>query len=100
MEIQALLMDEKDNVVTCVKEVAAGEEVVYRCGEEYRKVTAEEDIPFCHKIALADLKEGEDVIKYGEMIGRTSKSVARGHWVSHNNIYSVPRDYESEFVEE
>lgn len=100
MEIQALLMDEKDNVVTCVKKVAAGEEVVYRCGEEYRTIQAEEDIPFCHKIALSDLKEGDDVIKYGEMIGRTPQPILKGHWVSHNNIYSVPRDYESEFVKE
>ena len=30
MEINALLMDEKDNVVTCVTEVAAGQDVVYR----------------------------------------------------------------------
>lgn len=32
MEINALLMDEKDNVVTCVTEVSAGQEVVYRKG--------------------------------------------------------------------
>ena len=30
MEINALLMDEKDNVVTCVTEVPAGQDVVYR----------------------------------------------------------------------
>ena len=28
--INAILLDEKDNVVTCVKEVQAGEEVTYR----------------------------------------------------------------------
>ena len=33
MEINALLMDEKDNVVTCVTEVAAGQDVVYRKGQ-------------------------------------------------------------------
>ena len=35
MEINALLMDEKDNVVTCVTEVAAGQDVVYRKGQEF-----------------------------------------------------------------
>ena len=30
MEINALMMDWTDNVVTCVKEVAAGETVAYR----------------------------------------------------------------------
>ena len=27
--------------------------------------------PFCHKIALVDLKQDEVVRKYGEMIGKT-----------------------------
>ena len=41
MEINALLMDEKDNVVTCVTEVAAGQDVVYRKGQEFCTVKAQ-----------------------------------------------------------
>ncbi len=93
-----MLMDLNDNVVTCVAQVPAGEKVVYRKGEEVCALTAEEEIPCCHKIALNDLARGEDVIKYGELIGRTTGPVKKGHWVSHHNIYSVPRDYESELV--
>ena len=100
MEVNALLMDPKDNVVTCVAKVAAGEEIVYRDEEKVCRLVAKEEIPFCHKIALADLKEGEEVIKYGELIGKTSQPIARGEWVSHNNIYSVPRDYESEMIKQ
>lgn len=100
MEINALLMDEQDNVVTCVKEVPAGEQVVYRKGDQILTVEAKETIPYCHKVALEDLPEGTDVLKYGELIGRTTVPVAKGHWVNHNNIYSVPRDYESEMVED
>ena len=66
MEINALLMDEKDNVVTCVTEVSAGQDVVYRKGQEFCTVKAEENIPYCHKVALVDLKKGDEVIKYGE----------------------------------
>ena len=33
MEINALMMDETDNVVTCVADVKKGMEVVYRKGE-------------------------------------------------------------------
>ena len=40
------------------------------------------------------------MMKYGELIGKTSCDVAKGHWISHENIYSVPRDYESEMVKE
>ena len=97
LEINALMMDITDNVVTCVEEVPAGGTVVYRKGKEICSLTAEETIPYCHKIALESLELGADVYKYGELIGRTSAPIAKGHWVSHQNIYSVPRDYESEY---
>lgn len=98
MEINALLMDITDNVVTCVNEVAKGNLVVYRKGEEICSLEAAEDIPYCHKIALTDIEEGAEVIKYGESIGETSEFIAKGHWVSHNNLFSVPRDYDSEMI--
>ena len=72
MEINGLLMDETDNVVTCVREVAAGEQVVYRKGEVLCSLTANEDIPYCHKIALKDLDKGATVIKYGADIIETN----------------------------
>ncbi len=100
MKIDALMMDEKDNVVTCVREVKAGETVKYRRGEQECEITAKEDIPFCHKIALVDLKQDEVVRKYGEMIGKTLRPIEAGCLVDHTNIYSVPRDYESEMIKE
>ena len=36
--------------------------------------------------------------KYGEIIGEASIDIAKGGWVSHENIFSVPRDYESEMI--
>ena len=100
MEVNALMMDPTDNVVTCVKDIAAGETVVYRREDEMRTLVAVQDIPSCHKVALADLDEGSDVLKYGELIGRTTCKIAQGGLVNHENIYSVPRDYDSELVEE
>ena len=98
MNINALLMDERDNVVTCVAAVNKGDQIVYQKGQEVCTLTAEDDIPYCHKAALEDLPQGTEVRKYGEMIGQTTAPIARGHWVSHENIVSVPRDYESEFI--
>lgn len=96
--INAILLDEKDNVVTCVKEVKAGEEVCYRTETGEMTLCAKEDIPYCHKVALRDLREGDRVIKYGEMLGLLSRDVAAGCWVNETNLYSVPRDYDSELV--
>ena len=98
MEINALLMDSADNVVTCVNEVPAGQKVVYRKGEEVLTLTALEDIPYCHKVALVDIAKGAEVIKYGESLGETSEDIPAGHWVAHHNLFSVPRDYDSEML--
>ena len=98
MEINALLMDPADNVVTCVADVSAGGIVCYRVDNEIRTLTAEEAIPYCHKIALEDIGEGADVVKYGESLGHATKLIRKGHWVSQNNLVSIPRDYDSEMI--
>ena len=98
MEVNALMMDPADNVVTCVNEVPAGEQVVYSREGKLFSLTAKEDIPYCHKISLTDIPEGGEVIKYGESIGRVSEAIPRGHWVAHHNLFSVPRDYDSEMI--
>lgn len=99
MEINALIMDVSDNVATCVSDIPAGETVVYRKGEDICTIKALEDIPYCHKIALVDIPKGTEVIKYGESLGKTSEDIPAGHWVSHNNLFSVPRDYDSEMIQ-
>ena len=98
MKINALLLDPKDNVVTCVSEVQKGEQVVYRGDTGILTVDALEDIPYCHKVALVDLKEGDAVIKYGEMIGKTNRPVQKGCWLNEHNVYSVPRAYDAEMI--
>ena len=96
--VNALMMDKADNVVTCVRPVKAGEEVTYRCGEEVLTLTAKEDIPYCHKIAITDIPKDGEIIKYDESLGHTSEAIAKGHWVAHHNLFSVPRDYDSEMA--
>lgn len=98
MNINALIMDERDNVVTCVAAVDKGELIVYQKENEVCTLTAQDNIPYCHKAALEDLPQGAGVCKYGEIIGQTTAPIAKGHWVSHENIISIPRDYESEFI--
>ena len=96
MEINALMMGMTDNVVTCMADIPAGSAVIYRRADEILTLTAREDIPYCHKIAITDIPEGGEVIKYDESLGRTSEEIKKGCWVSHHNLFSVPRDYESE----
>lgn len=69
-KVNALLMNAADNVVTTVVEIAKGEEVVFLKDGELLTIRAEEDIPYCHKVALKDLPQSSEVIKYGESLGR------------------------------
>lgn len=98
MKINALLMHDMDNVVTCTETVAAGGTVCYKKNGEYLELKALEEIPNCHKVAVAPIGKDEHVIKYGEIIGAANEEIERGRWVSHLNIRSIPRDYESEYI--
>lgn len=54
-------------------------------GETAEGITLLEDIEKGHKFALRDIPCGEQVIKYGEVIGRASADIAAGsHVHSHN----------------
>jgi len=67
---------ENDNVIVAIKEIAAGETV--NAGGV--QVTAGETIPAGHKMALCDIAEGGDVIKYGFRIGNAKEAVKAGAW--------------------
>jgi len=43
-------------------------------------------VPSGHKVALADIPEGEPVIRYGEVIGRAARAIARGSWVDESLV--------------
>ena len=99
MKINSLLMDEKDNVVTCTEEIPAGTFAAWlREDGTAACVKATEDILYCHKIAVRPVKKGSDVIKYGQSIGRATADIPEGAWVSHENIFAGPRDYGSELI--
>ena len=93
-------MNANDNIVVCVKDVALGSEVIYSQDGQHCTLIAKDNIPACHKVAIKPIKKGADVLKYGERIGRSTCAIEVGQLVDHNNIYSVPRDYESELIEE
>ena len=86
--IQFLVHDKGDDVGVAVVDLAAGMECegrVLSSNEEVRS-HAEEEIPLGHKIALRDFKVGDDVTKYGTVIGRIVADVAAGHHVHTHNL--------------
>lgn len=45
-------------------------------------------IPAGHKFALRDIKQGDYVIKYGEIIGKATQDIPQGEWVHTHNVKS------------
>jgi hypothetical protein len=51
-----------------------------------------QEIPAGHKLALVDLPEKALVIKYGQVIGETTRPVQRGEHVHLHNLRSLRRE--------
>jgi altronate dehydratase small subunit len=81
----ALLMTERDAVVTAVDDLAAGHEVHV----DDHAITLADDVPFGHKFAIRPIGRGDDVVKYGEVIGRATVDIAPGDWVHTHNCEST-----------
>ncbi len=73
----------EDNVVVCLEEMKKDESIVLSNGTS---ITAVEDIPAGHKIAIKDLKEGENIVKYGYPIGHATEDISGGGWVHTHDI--------------
>ena len=84
MEIiqRAFQIEQKDNVATALEGLMPGD----GCRTEAEAV---QKIPKGHKIALQNIRAGEDVIKYGVRIARATKDIRAGEWVHLHNIRSV-----------
>ena len=89
--MNAIIIDPSDSVATVLTEVSAGTEVEFACGEETVRVTAQQNIPRYHKIAVRDIARGERVIKYGETIGLATKPIRTGEHVHTQNLSSDGR---------
>lgn len=98
MKPNALLMNPKDNVVVCTKELEAGEKLYYKKGDEWVTLTLKEQIPIWNKVAVRDILRGDNILKYGEVIGQSDCDILQGQCASHLNIISMPRNYDDEIV--
>jgi len=80
-----IIMDAKDTVATALTALDSRRTVEV----DGRSVTLSEEIPFGHKFALEPMAVGDDIVKYGEVIGWAVESVAVGDWVHTHNAESI-----------
>ena len=84
-----VVLNDADNVATSLATLEARSEVEVERNGERRTIVVLDAIPFGHKLAIRPLSPGDDVLKYGEVIGRASEAIETGRWVHVHNVESV-----------
>ncbi len=79
-----------DHVAVAVRDVEPGAaRVGYLDGTASVEIEVRESLPLGHKVALADVSSGEDVIEYGVRVGIASQDITRGGYVHTRNLRSA-----------
>ena len=81
-------INNSDNVCVALNALKAGEKITV----ENESVVTNSDIPAGHKVALKDIKSGEDIIKYGSRIGLAKEDIKAGDHVHIHNIKTALGD--------
>lgn len=86
-----ILLHPDDNVCVAARHLAAGAEV----SVDKHAVVLPNAVKLGHKIALAPIRSGERVLKYGQTIGKTTQDIRPGDWVHVHNLTNddLDRDY-------
>jgi len=87
-QFQAVVMKAKDNVCTAVETIAPGADVCVNINGQSIFIRAIDAISLGHKLALKDIRQGEQIIKYGEVIGLATQNIVAGQHVHVHNLES------------
>lgn len=84
-----VVLNDADNVATSLEALDAGAQVTLTLGGEVLTFNVTDTVPFGHKIAIRAMAAGDEVTKYGEIIGKASCDVSVGQWVHTHNVESA-----------
>lgn len=81
--IDAIIVDERDNVATTIHDVDGGSEVMTNRADVIHVV---DNIPRGFKIARSAIAKGDDIIKYGVSVGLALSDIKPGEIVHVHNM--------------
>lgn len=84
----AILIGPDDTVVTVIRALSEGDDILYLQNGEMQTIKASTDIPVWHKAAIKAVPCGGRVYKYSEVIGVATQDIAVGEHVHTQNIES------------
>ncbi len=90
--MNAMIIDEKDNVAVVIDSIQKGTAVIFKAAGEIKEVQAKEDITIYHKMAIRSIRKGEAIVKYGEHIGIAACDIEAGEHVHVHNVESHRED--------
>ncbi len=85
MRENILIIYPDDNVAVALRTLNAGELAAARGMEAFPVM---EKIMASHKIALRDIFQGEEIVKYGETVAVCARTIKKGEWVHTHNLES------------
>jgi len=71
-----------DSVVVCLQPKLKGDVIEI----DGKSIVINQDTPAGHKVLINDVKQGENIIKYGYPIGHARQDMKAGDWVNENNL--------------
>lgn len=83
---RAIMMKKQDNVATALDDIPAGSAVLLTIEDVQVAVNLLDMIQFGHKFAVRTISEGEDILKYGEVIGMANRMIQAGEHVHVHNL--------------
>ena len=83
-----VILNDKDNVTTALVDLPAGDYVLNR-GQKRSVIIVREDIKPGFKLAIADIRQGGSVYKYGYVIGVANTDINMGQCVHVHNMASA-----------
>jgi len=81
-----LVINSLDNVGNAIEDIKAGQEAAYLMEQKKYVLKAKDDVPFGFKMAICDIYKGQDILKYGEPIGKACKDIRKGQLVHVHNL--------------
>lgn len=86
---KAILINKNDNVATVLNSIKKNDRVnIIYDNQTVKVVVALDDIELYHKIAIKDIQKGNEIFKYGEIIGKAVQNISVGQHVHLHNIES------------
>jgi altronate dehydratase small subunit len=85
---RCIVLHPSDNVATLIDAGRAGDACALQ-GERSGSLTLVQDVAFGHKVCIAEIPRGGDILKYGQVIGKATQAITMGEHAHVHNLDSA-----------